>query len=220
MPGTHEGCPAPSVVGSGGLALARALAAGLAQEGQALLEELLELGDRATLEQHVPVGADVLDGLGLGLRAPTLQLGLGAAAALPGVRDVGLDGEGELDGVPVRAQVRRDVALAGDDVRRRSPCSGRRDRLPRRLRSAMGISRSLWCPGRQVAPTGSSASNDRSDGVVPYRLAGSCQAVSVVRALTDWSAGVRRRGAPRCRRRGCPGARRPGAGARTRARRR
>ena len=47
-----------SLIGSGGLALAaRLLAAGLAQQGQALLEELLELGDGATLEQHVPVGA-------------------------------------------------------------------------------------------------------------------------------------------------------------------
>src|SRR6476659_4366102 len=41
-------------------------------------------------------------------------------------------------------------------------------RLPRRLRSAMGFSRSLWCPGRQVAPTGSHASNDRNSGVVPW----------------------------------------------------
>ena len=57
------------VDGSGGALAARLLAAGLAQEGQALLEELLELGDGATLEQHVPVGAHVLDRLGLGLGA-------------------------------------------------------------------------------------------------------------------------------------------------------
>ena len=106
---TDAGHPAwgtrhPVAVGQADLRLRRALAARLAQEGEALLEELLELGDRATLEQHVPVGADVLDRLGLGLRAPT-ELGLRAAAALPGVRDVGLDGEGKLDGVPVRAQV-------------------------------------------------------------------------------------------------------------------
>ena len=74
VPGTHGGTRHPVVVGQADLRLRGLLAAGLAQEGQALLEELLELGDRATLEQHVPVGADVLDGLGLGLRAPTWSL--------------------------------------------------------------------------------------------------------------------------------------------------
>ena len=99
------GTPGIRWVVSGGLALARPLAAGLAQERQALLEELLELGDRAALEQHVPVGAHVLDGLGLRLRAPALELGLRAAPALPCTGRRRTSTEKRLDRVPVRAQV-------------------------------------------------------------------------------------------------------------------
>src|SRR5690242_21357316 len=51
---------------------------------------------RSTLQEHVPVGALVLDGLGLGLGAATLQLGVEATAALPRGRHVGLDREREL----------------------------------------------------------------------------------------------------------------------------
>ena len=75
--------PSRAWCGSGGALAPRLLAAGLAQEHEALLEELLELGDGATLEQHVPVGADVLDLLGLGLGAVD-ETGLLAAPALPG----------------------------------------------------------------------------------------------------------------------------------------
>src|SRR5699024_7731619 len=66
------------------------LAARGAQQLQPLLEELLELGDGAPLEQHVPVGARRLDGLELrGVAA--LEQGVLAAAAFPRGRDLGLD---------------------------------------------------------------------------------------------------------------------------------
>ena len=63
------------------------------QHGQALGEDLFELGDAAALQQHVPVRAGRLAGLGLG-RLGVPALGDGAAdAALPGVGDLGLSRE-------------------------------------------------------------------------------------------------------------------------------
>ncbi|GAB0021938.1 hypothetical protein VN1338_09250 [Helicobacter pylori] len=64
------------------------------------------------------MGADVLGGLELGLRAVE-ELAELAAAALPGAGDVGLDGEGQLRAVPVVTDVGRDLTVTGDDVVRR-----------------------------------------------------------------------------------------------------
>ena len=88
----------------------------LAQQRQALLEELLELGDGTTLEEHVPVRALVLDRLRLGLGATALELRVETAAALPRGRHVGLDGEGELGAVALGADVRGELALTRYDV--------------------------------------------------------------------------------------------------------
>ncbi len=69
---------------------ARLLAARGPEQGEPLLEELLEFGDGASLEQHVPVGPDVLGGFDLGslaaleqrvLAAPALHVG-GTSASI------------------------------------------------------------------------------------------------------------------------------------------
>src|SRR4051794_10939970 len=73
----------------------RLLAARLAQERQPLLEQLLELGDGAALQKHVPVGADVLGLLGGRLRSVE-ELRLVAATALPHRGHVGLNAERQL----------------------------------------------------------------------------------------------------------------------------
>ena len=59
------------------------LAAGGAQQEQALLEEFLELRDGPALEEHVPVGARRLDRLAGG-GGPIEEQRLLTAAALPG----------------------------------------------------------------------------------------------------------------------------------------
>src|SRR6478609_1312696 len=89
---------------SGGTLARRLLAARLAQQAQPLLEQLLELGDGATLQEHVPVGPNVLGLLGGHLRAVE-ELGLVAAAALPDGGHIGLDAERKLDPVPLRTHV-------------------------------------------------------------------------------------------------------------------
>ena len=72
--------------------------AAAAHVGEALLEELLQLGERAPLEQHVPVRARdlvaaVVDG---GRALADAQEGLGTAgAALPGIGDLCVDGKGQ-----------------------------------------------------------------------------------------------------------------------------
>src|SRR5687767_13582334 len=63
------------------------------QEAEALGEQLFELADAAALEQHVPVGADRLDLLRLGLVAVDQEGGGAADAALPGVGDLGVGRE-------------------------------------------------------------------------------------------------------------------------------
>ena len=76
---------------------------------EALLEEHLEVGHAAPLQEHVPVGAGGLDELRLGLLAVHEQGAL-PAAALPHGGDVRLGGEGELGDVALRALVARELA--------------------------------------------------------------------------------------------------------------
>src|SRR3954465_12930366 len=68
-------------------------------------EDLLELVDRSTFEQHVPVRAHVLGLLGLRLAGGTTQRRRSAAAAVPRRGDVGLAGKRYAERVPVRAVV-------------------------------------------------------------------------------------------------------------------
>ncbi len=71
-----------------------------AQQLEPLGEDLLQLGDRAPLQEHVPVRAGRLLGLRL-LRLAVRAQRLGAAArALPHRRDVGLDRHRDLELVP------------------------------------------------------------------------------------------------------------------------
>jgi len=75
---------------------AQALATTCPEEGESLLEELLELGERTTLHEHVPVGAcglvtGVVD-LGDGVADATKRFGT-AGAALSGFGDVRVSGE-------------------------------------------------------------------------------------------------------------------------------
>ena len=53
-----EAVPGVAVGRGQAVRLRRGSRRGIAQQRQALLEDLLELGDGAALEQHVPVGAD------------------------------------------------------------------------------------------------------------------------------------------------------------------
>ena len=93
-----------------GLELGLDLALVLVQDREALGEDLFELGDAAALQQHVPVRADRLHGLGLGRLGVAAQRGATADPALPGERDVGLSGERDGRLVPVRAVVGREGA--------------------------------------------------------------------------------------------------------------
>src|SRR6478609_1325773 len=103
----------PLLAGAGAVQVRRAdLAA--AQQLQALGQDVLELLDRAALEQHVPVGAGRLLGLDLGLDARRRARLSAAARALPERRDLGLDGHGDLELVPVGTQV-ADL-LAGSEL--------------------------------------------------------------------------------------------------------
>src|SRR3954462_1777184 len=77
----------------------------VAEQLQALLEDLLELLLGAALEQHVPVRPGGLLVLLLGLRAGAAQRLLTAARALPHGGHVGLVGHGDLELVPLRAAV-------------------------------------------------------------------------------------------------------------------
>ena len=88
--------------------------------GEALLKELLELGARTALEQHVPVGTRGLvvavldlDGLAVDLQASIRAAG----AALPGCGRLGVGGEHERGDVPARvAHVRGLLTLHEDDA--------------------------------------------------------------------------------------------------------
>jgi UPF0716 protein FxsA len=82
------------------------LALVVVQDGQALGQDLLELGGRAPLEQHVPVRAGRLALLLLGLLGVAQQRGGAADAALPRRRDVGLGRERHGGLVAGRAVVR------------------------------------------------------------------------------------------------------------------
>src|SRR3954449_11584056 len=108
------------VSSDGGLLLPRAGAVQVrgtdlaaAQQLEALGEDVLELLDRAPLQEHVPVGAGGLLGLDLGLD-PGRGAGLGTAArALPQGRDVGLDRHRHLELVAVGAAV-SDLLAGGE----------------------------------------------------------------------------------------------------------
>src|SRR5690242_13535703 len=84
------------------------------QLGETFVQQVLELGDRAPLEQHVPVGARRLDLLLLGLPA-IHDLRLAAVqAAFPDRRDLGVVGERHLELVVLRAGVAH--GTAGSEV--------------------------------------------------------------------------------------------------------
>src|SRR3954454_3350759 len=68
-------------------------------------QHLLELVDRTPLQEHVPVRADVLGLLRLGLTGIPQKSRRTAAAAVPGGRDLGLAGQRHPEGVPMRAVV-------------------------------------------------------------------------------------------------------------------
>src|SRR4029078_8466581 len=72
---------------------------------QALGEDVLQLLDGAALEQHVPVRADRLLGLYLGLDPVDRERLRAAARALPHGRDLGLGGHRDLEPVALRAGV-------------------------------------------------------------------------------------------------------------------
>src|SRR5699024_5674615 len=86
-----------------------------AEQLQALVEEHLEVLLAATLQEHVPVRAYGLAGLLLGPLVVAQEC-RGAAAALPDGRDVGLDREGQDDGVAVGAVVDGLLARCGEDA--------------------------------------------------------------------------------------------------------
>src|SRR3954465_12613439 len=101
---------------------------------QPLGEDLLELVDRSTLEQHVPVRAHVLGLLGLGLAGITAQRRGSAAAAVPGRWDVGVAGQRYAERVPVRAVIdglpaRRQVRVAVGLIARCSEAAAPKDSL-------------------------------------------------------------------------------------------
>jgi hypothetical protein len=76
-----------------------------AEQLETLGEDVLQLADRAALEQHVPVRADRLLGLLLRLDARDAE-GVGAAArALPGGRHLRLDRHRDLEGMAPGALV-------------------------------------------------------------------------------------------------------------------
>src|SRR6478735_3331308 len=84
-----------------------------AQQLETLGEDVLELLDRTTLQEHVPVGAGGLLRLHLGLDAGR-GTGLGAAPrALPQGRDVGLDRHRHLELVALGAAV-ADLLTGGE----------------------------------------------------------------------------------------------------------
>jgi hypothetical protein len=68
-------------------------------------EDLLELGDRTSLEQHVPVRADRLLDLDLTRQPVLAQRFRAAARALPDRRYVGLDRHRDLEVMALRAAV-------------------------------------------------------------------------------------------------------------------
>src|SRR5699024_11646077 len=81
----------------GGSACAGAPA--LLEQVHPLLEQLVQILERATLEQHVPVGTRRLDLLGLGRRSVD-ELTLLAVLAHPGAGDLGVVSERHLVDVP------------------------------------------------------------------------------------------------------------------------
>src|SRR4051812_24438014 len=80
----------------GALAAAAAAAAAGLDDVHPLLEQLVELLDGTTLEQHVPVRTRRLDLLGL-WHVPVDQRALEAIAAGPRAGDLGLVGERNLE---------------------------------------------------------------------------------------------------------------------------
>jgi hypothetical protein len=72
---------------------------------QTLGEDVLELGDRTPLQQHVPVGARRLGLLRLRLVAIDQSGDAAVELALPGGRHLGVDGERHLELVTLDAQV-------------------------------------------------------------------------------------------------------------------
>src|SRR5690606_827591 len=87
----------------------------LAPDGEPLRAQLLQLGDGAPLQEHVPVGALGLAGLDLRLGAVD-ELRVATAAALPQRRDIGLHRERQLTDVALRADVLDDLPLAEGDT--------------------------------------------------------------------------------------------------------
>src|SRR5699024_5349208 len=113
----------------GGSACAGAPA--LLEQVHPLLEQLVQILERATLEQHVPVGTRRLDLLGLGRRSAD-ELTLLAVLAHPGAGDLGVVSEGRVVlgpagrlvlgqppgcevGVPVGLVAHRTEAAAAED---------------------------------------------------------------------------------------------------------
>src|SRR3954454_10609136 len=72
---------------------------------QSLVEDVLELRDRTPLQQHVPVGTRRLRLLLLRLVAVHQSRDAAVELALPGHRDLGVDGERHLELVTLYAQV-------------------------------------------------------------------------------------------------------------------
>src|SRR4051794_13914264 len=68
-------------------------------------ENVLELSDRTPLQEHVPVGTRRLGPLLLRLTAVDEPGDAAVELALPGHRDLGVDGEGHLELVTLGAQV-------------------------------------------------------------------------------------------------------------------
>jgi hypothetical protein len=84
-----------------------------AEQVQTLLEDVLELLLRATLEQHVPVGAGRLLVLRFGDDAGDAQRLGPAPRALPHCGDVGLDRHRDLELVGLRAAI-ADLLTGGE----------------------------------------------------------------------------------------------------------
>ncbi len=119
---------------------AAAAAAGL-DDVEALLEQLVELLDRAALQQHVPVGARRLDLLRL--RHVTLDQGaLHAVAAQPGAGDLGVVGERNVELLAVVGAVagdltRRQVVVAVRLVAHGSEATASQDTISHRQHSSI-----------------------------------------------------------------------------------
>ena len=76
-----------------------------AEDLQALGQDLLQLGDRAPLQEHVPVRARRLGLLGLRLVTVDDSRHGAVGTAFPGDRDLRVGREGDREPVPTRAQV-------------------------------------------------------------------------------------------------------------------